>query len=77
MKIKDARQITGYEKLPYYEYEHGGNCDLCGEKLTRHNSGNEKKVSFEYDEYISSCNKCVKAMAKAVNDGIDVIVGMF
>lgn len=77
MKISEARRVTGYEKTPYYEYEDGGNCDYCKEAYTRTNSGNEKKVSYEYDEYNYACNKCVKEMAKAVNDGVDIIVGMF
>lgn len=77
MNIEEARRVTGYEKLDYCEYEEGGVCDYCKESYTRLNSANEKKTSYEYDEFNSACNKCVKSMAKAVNDGVDLIVGMF
>ena len=76
MKIAEARVITGYEKSPYYEYKDGGSCDYCKESYTRSNASNEKKTSYEYDEYNYACNKCVKDIAKAVNDGVDLVFGM-
>lgn len=77
MKISEARFITGYEKLPYYEQYDGGKCDYCGEKFSRSNQMNEKRTSYEYDEVNTACSKCVKSMAKSVNDGVDIVVGMF
>lgn len=78
MKITEARKITGYEKLPYYEYEEGCSfCDYCKETFTRFNSANELKTSYEYDEYNTACNKCVIDMAKAVESGVAIVVGLF
>lgn len=77
MDIKHARYITGYEKQPFYEYSDGGVCDYCHEKFTKLNSANEKRTSFEYEEYNVACNNCVKSMAFAIESGVDLVVGMF
>lgn len=77
MKIREAREITGYEKMPYYEYSDGGICYYCGSVYSRLNSANEKRTSFEYEEFNQACNKCVVSMATAINDGVDIVVGMF
>lgn len=77
MNIKSARNITGYEKLPFYEYCDGGICDYCKKPFSRVNSANEKRTSFEYEEYNTACNNCVKSIAQAVEDGVDIVVGMF
>lgn len=77
MNITKAREVTRYEKVPFYEYEDGGCCDYCKESYTRYNSANELKTSYEYDEYNQACNKCVIDMAKAVESGIDLVVGLF
>lgn len=62
MLIKQARAITGFEKCTY-ENGYSDRC-TCGEKMTRWNSENYLKTSFEYDEYEYACNKCVVSMAK-------------
>lgn len=77
MNITKARSITGYEKVPYEEYCDGGTCYYCKEKYTRFNSMNELRTSYEYDEYNEACNKCVISMAKARENGVDLIVGLF
>lgn len=66
IKIEEARNITGYEKQSFDEYD-GCKCDYCNSIMTKSNSGNELKTSYEYDEYNFACSKCVLAMAKSVS----------
>ncbi len=56
--ISYARGITGFEKMDFGE----GECD-SGCEIGRNNSGNQKKTSFEYDEYAYLCNRCLKKVA--------------
>lgn len=67
MLIKDARSLTGYEGLSLENSP--SHCD-CGCVISRHNSYNEKKTSFEYDEFDYACNKCVKNIAQALTDSV-------
>ncbi len=59
MKIKQARTLTGYEKVPWYEGYNLCPCDYCDREMTRYNSCNELKTSYEYEEYNQAYNKCV------------------
>ncbi len=77
MKIKQARSLTGYEKVPWYEGYNLCLCDYCEREMNRYNSCNELKTSYEYDEYNQACNKCVINMAQAVQDDVDVVAGLF
>ena len=77
MKIKQARSLTGYEKVAWDCGYAGEECDYCKSIYTRHNSCNEIRTSYMDDDYNLACNKCVTGMAKAVEEGVDIIVGLF
>ncbi|AUR94782.1 hypothetical protein NVP1198B_72 [Vibrio phage 1.198.B._10N.286.54.F4] len=67
MKIKDAREITDYEKSECF----GDNCDFCGVETTKFNNQNERVTNHESSEVDIACNKCVKQMGIFMKCGYD------
>lgn len=71
MKIDKARKLTGFEKSDFDAYD--DKCS-CGRVQNRHNSENYKRTSFEYDEGIYACNKCVIEIAYAMKRDPNIII---
>lgn len=65
ISIDKAREVTRFEKC---EFTGDDECETCKSVTNRYNSLNEKKTSFEYDDFDYICNRCVKIHAGHILD---------